>query len=366
MAGGRPVSGSSLLDLPAGLGQRAESVRFDVLNADRSFAFTATQAEASVATVSWDANATTNRTLRGVNFGPRDAARIDPTVHRLAPFWVLDDGTQWQQGLYLFSSPEFPRLAGQTFLRSDLYDQSVILAQPRESSYSLGPYSQILPALLALAAEVGIGAQQIAVDALSPATTGSAPYTKPAGTTRADVMADLCAAAGMYPPYFDNQGHLRLRSVPNPLSSAAPDVAYSTGPSSRIVRDSIVTANNLATAPNRYLVIGSTSSSAEVTGYFDVPANAPHSFERRGFRVVKRVDAQGAADSEACRVAAQAAYATDFDAYDEVRYVTAPDPRADGFQITNFLGTNYREQSWQLPLAPGGQMPHVARKVYQP
>lgn len=365
---GRRAAGSTLLDLPAGLGQRAETIRYDVLNADRSFAFTATQAQTRVASVSWDANASVQRTLHGVAFGPRDAAQIDPTVHRLAPFWVLDDGTQFQCGLFIFSSPEYPRLAGQSFLRADLTDLSVLLNQAREATYSLPPYAQILPALVGLAAEMGIS-DHIVVDALTPATIGSAPYTKSAGTARREIFDDLCAAAGLYPPFFDNSGNLRFRSVPNPLYAAPADVVYDISSTGRIVRDSIVTANNLATAPNRYLAIGSATSSGEVVGYFDIPPSAPHSFERRGFRVVKRVDVQGVADSQACVVAAHAAYANDFDVYDEVRFAAAPDPRADGFQILNFLGTNYREQSWTLPLAPGGGgqgMTRVGRKVYQP
>lgn len=360
----RKPTGAALLDLPAGLGQRAETIRYDVLQPDRSLAFTCSQPERATASIAWDANSQTQRTLHGLALGPRDVARIDPTVHRLAPKWVLDDGTEFACGLFLFSTPAFPQLAGQQFMNADLADQSVVLNQGRESSYNLGPYSPLLPAIMGLVDEVGLVPYVVADQVLG--TTGSAPYSQPVGTSRGQILDDLLLAAGMYPAFFDNAGNLRLKLVPNPLSTAQADVVLSTGPSGRIVRDSIQRGNNLATAPNRYLVVGSATSQAEVSGYFDVPDNAPHSFARRGYRVVKRIDVQAASDNTAAVAAAQAAYANDFDTYDEVKFDTSPDPRSDGFQVVNFLGTNYREQSFTLPLAPGARMSHVARKVYQP
>jgi len=358
-------SADELLDLVPGIGQRQESYQFDVLNADRTFVFTLTMAETdNPPSVAWDSTNTTNRTLHGLTVGPDDAARINPFRHRLRVSYKLQDGTLWPLGLFLFASDAMDVESWGDDMAADLYDQSIILNQPRGASFSLGTGSQIVPAISQLVGEVGLTAYT-SIDSTGATLSASAPGVWDLDKTRREILSDLCAAAGFYPPYFDNNGILRFRAVPN-IAHADADLTFLADDSSRIVAGTTRLHNNLLNAPNRYIVRGAAAGSAEIIGIYDVPASAPQSAFNRGYVVVAPIiDNQTVSDSVAAQAAAQAAYSTDASSYDTVEFTTAADPRDDGFLLVDFLGTLYREQTWSLELSAGGTHTHTAAKVYQ-
>lgn len=358
----RQWTGTQLLDLAPGVGQRIETVRYDVLRADRSVEFTLTNVEADhPPTISWDSTSSTNRTLNGLTIGPADASRINPLTHRLAPYWVLDTGDTYPLGVFLFSGVDRHVDSWGSDLSGTMYDQSVILNQPRESSLSIGVGGQVRSALQQIVDEVGLTAYA-SIDP-TPAYV-STPVSWQLGTSRGQTLTDLCLSAGFYPWYFDNTGILRLRAIPNPLSTAPADLTFNADASSRIIAGSVMTSTDLVKAPNRYIVRGNSSASQEVSAFYDVPASAPHSKDNIGYVRSVVIDNQAVTDSASALVAAQAAYATDFSTYDWMSFQSSPEPRADGFQIASVLGSNYRVVSWSLPLTPGGPMAWKTRKNY--
>lgn len=365
--GARDWSGADLLDLPANLGQRIEGIRFDILTADLVFAFTCTQVNrsAQIGTIHFDANADVNRTLSQLWFGPDDTANIDPLSHLLRPHWVLNDGSSWPLGVFHFANLPLQRHSyGDVYVPS-LYDSSVILNQPRGATFSIQPGTLLTTAARQIIAEVGLSARA-AIDNSSAYVNPGSPQVYQSGSTRRQILAGICQALGYYPPYFDNDGFLRLRAVPNPISSAEPDVTYTEDENSRIVRDSVGISSNIIDAPNVYRVIGSPAAGGEIVGEYRVPGSAPNSSQHRGFDVVRTIQNQNVHDQAAAAAAAQAAYVNDFSTYVQITANTAPDPRADGMQIVQYRGTNYREQAWDLELRPGGRMGHVWQQVYQP
>lgn len=353
------------LDLKAGIGQRLESVKWNVLGVDRTVLFSLSNVDAShPAEISFDGNSNTQRTLHGLRVGPAEAARIDPIVHRLQPSWVLASGTSYPLGLFLFSSANTPIDSGGNVLMADLYDQSVILNQQRASTFSLSAGTPVTVAIAQLVAELGLTAYA-SIDSSAVVTGANVPVSWSLGTAYGVILSDLALAGGLFPPYFDNNGFLRFRAVPNPISTAPADLTFLADVNSRIIAGTITTSTDLITAPNRYIVRGSGTGAFEVVGTYDVPASAPHSKEHIGYvRTAPIIDNQAVSTSTTAQAAAQAAYATDYSTYDWVQFHSAPDPRDDGYQIVNFLGTNYREQSWTLRLTPGGPHTHSARKVY--
>lgn len=360
----RRYTGDELLDLPANLGQRIESVRFLILTYDLQIAFEAESVDRdNPPSIHFDANSDTNRTLSGLRFGPDDAAQIDPLTHLVQPRWVLDDGSTYAMGVFHFASTPLEVATWGNEFTPDCYDRSVILNQPRAGTFTVVPGTLLTTAARQIIDEVGL-TSWAAID--NSGMFATAPMTYPAGTTRKVILKALCEAMAMYPPYFDNDGFLRLRAVPNPISSADPDVIYTADENSRILRDTVRISSNIATAPNVYRVIGSPAAGGEVIGEFRVPDSAPHSVAHRGYEIVNQVDNQAVQDQQAADVAAQALYVNDFSTYIQVDFATAADPRADGMQVVRFLDTNYREQSWAIDCVAGGAMTHTVQEVWVP
>lgn len=360
----RRWTGSTLLDLPANLGQRVESVRFDILNYDLTYAFTATHvARDQVPTISFDANSATNRTLAGLKFAPGDAARINPLTHLVYPQWALDDGSLWPMGVFHFADTPLNVASWGDEYTPGCYDRSVMLNQPRSGSFTISTGTQFTTAARQIIDEAGL-TSWAAIDASSGSAT--APQVFAPGTTAGQVLNAICQSLGFYPWYFDNDGFLRLRAVPNPISSANPDVVYTLDANSRVLRDSVKFSSNIVDAPNVYRVVGNPTAGGEVVGEFRVPDSAPHSVAHRGREIVHQVADQGVQDKQAADVAAQALYVNDFSTHVQLEFSTAADPRADGMQIVQFDGVNYREQSWALECAAGGAMVHVCQEIWVP
>lgn len=360
----RRWSGSRQLDLPAGMGQRFETIRWDVLTADLQYAFTCTQVnrDGQIPSVRFDANAEINRTISRMWFGPDDTAQINPLSHLLAPRWVLDDGTTFPMGVFHFSNlPLASHSWGDVYMPS-LADSSTILRAGRRGTYSIPVGKLLTTAAREIIAEVGLSARA-AID--NSSTYATSPQLFPPNTSRKAILSWICQALGYYPPYFDNDGFLRLRAVPNPISEADPDAVYTEDANGRIVRDSIDISSNILDAPNVYRVIGSPAAGGEVVGEYRIPASAPNSEEHRGFEIVKTINNQNVHNKPDADVAAQAEHVNDHSTYVQVAAATAPDPRHDGMWIVNFRGSNWREQSWDLEGKPGGRMGHVWQAVWQ-
>ena len=338
--------------------QRTESVRFEVVDAFRRKLFEIHPDRASTVSVQNNIHATIKRTLQGIRLIPSEAVLVNPVAHRVRPVWELENGAEFPLGVFLFGDSSRPRSTAGAMFETTLFDQTFILDQGRRSSYALGVGSRITDALKELATEVNLPTEGIE----DAPTVLANPLAWPAGTTRLRIMNDLCAMCGFYSAYFDNNGLLRCRSVPD-LEVANARLIYTLDQASRTLQESVVESDDLWEAANVYVVVSTSANDQEVSGSYEIPETNPLSVKNRGYEVVKVIDVQGLETSDEAAARAKAAALQDPSTYRHVEFDAAPDPRHDTFDVVAFDGEVYREQSWTLTCAPGGPHKHSLRRV---
>lgn len=341
--------------------QRAETVRWDLLdvNLQKIGELHPVKTPASI-----DANteSTYARALRNLALIPSEAAEIDTFASRIKPWWVLETGDEYPMGVFMFQGRDRQlRTWGGLTVFQQLMDQTFILAQGRRSTYGVTAGTLASDHLRTLAAEAGItdltGIENSSI-------TVAAPRAWPTGTTRYEMMRQLCELLAFYPPYFDNDGKLICRSVPN-LDLATPDHVYRLGDESRIVADSGTESDDAWTSYNVFPVVDTAAGATPIEATYEIPSDAPNSVLHRGFEVVAPpIAAPGVASVEQAEAIGKAAYAQSPGAYRWVEFDATPDPRHDLFAIVEFDGVNYREPAWNLTCAPGGPHHHSLRRVW--
>lgn len=366
----RGVTAEDVLDLKPGIGEVQSTVVFEVLDKDLKPLFEIHPVTDKI-TISADSNSRVKRKLSGFHLTVDEAPLINVLAHRLRPSWVVQ-GEYFPMGVFLFSDANRPHVIyrdhnppddmhGLEFIGT-LFDQTVIVDQGHENSCSVPKGASVTHWIFHLLEDVGLTGSRVAVDPSSARV--SEPIAWRSGTSRYQMLEELCALAGFYPPYFDNYGVMRCRTAPTSLTLLTPDHTYNPGPSSRILSRSVVDSDDLVSAPNRYLVVNTSAAKGEIVGIYDLPASAPQSYANRGYRVVQRIDAQGIENSAQARNRAKIAALTDYRAFSWTEFESTPDPRHDLFGIVEFDSENCREVSFKLRCAPGGPMDHKLRKIY--
>lgn len=356
--GASALTGEQLLDLD-GVSRRAESVQWDVLDADLVVIGSVTPIYEQPATVTNNVNRTIKRSCEPVRLAGADAAAINPLSDRLRPSWVLATGDRYPLGVFLWADNSRLIGSGGDETSGSLNDQTMILDQAVERTVGYDAGTSVTSALDALAAEAGLPVVYV-----EPSNYRlGAPVVWPVGTTRLAIMAELCGMIGYYSPYFDNWGTFVCRSVPD-LTVTNAEHVYEAGLTSRIYDGSIVESDDTLEAPNRYIVRGSGANDIPVSAFYDIPADAPHSIQNRGRIIADVYEPQGVETSEQALAAAIARYVQESHTYRWIEFDSPPDPRHDTFGIVQFLGDLYREQEWRLTLAPGASMAHSLRRIY--
>lgn len=305
----------------------------------------------SVPGITWDTGRRTMRTLSGLTLLAADAAEVRPMRDVLGVNLVLENGSRYALGRFVFSSVQRQRATAGEPVTYELLDQAVILDQPIGRTVGLWP-SQIVDDLYhRLAHEVlGPDAQMVLG---SPVVRPAEPLFWPAGTSRYEVLASLSDLMACYPPYFDGAGRLVCRPVR--VDDDAADHNYDA--SSAVVAGSILETDASMQAPNRFIVTGGTGVNT-VAGYWDVPADAPHSAANRGYVVAVTKSLQGVESVRRCRAAARAWARRYAENYRTVSFSTLPDPRHREFDTVTWFGQPHVEVGWRLDCAPGGLMQH--------
>lgn len=337
---------------------RAEKVRFDLV--DKTGAVLGAIHPETAVTISNDANAQIKRTLSGFHLASSEYDDVNPLTDRVRPYWVLSTGDEYPLGIFLFADASTQRWSYGRTLTASLVDQGLILAQEISESLGFDAGTTASAAIVRTFEAAGF----YDADVASTAYTFGSPIAYPAGkggTTYAKILADLCQRAGYYPAYFDNDGAARVRATAT-LADASPTLNYIDG--GRITSGTIVEANDLLKAPNRFLVIDTAATTGDVSYVYDIPADAPHSYENRGFRITKTIEAPGVGDKVQAENVARAYYSSNPQAYETAVWSSPPDPRHDTFDIVNYRGVNFLELGWSLTCAPGGAMAHTASRVY--
>ena len=346
---------TSLLGL-VGYGQRTSTFRFDLLNSGLSKIGEVHPLRDSPPSVENNINRRIKRTLTGLALPPSEMAAVDPFGDRVRPVMVLQNGTEYPLGVFLFADKSTPIDTAGGIGATALVDQTLILDQGIPAGWTVPAGRNVGAALADVFAATPIGTADVAATAVA---RGS-PLSWPAGrTTWRTILADLAEVASLYSPHFSNAGRATVAAVPD-LEIAAATIAYGLGGTA--YRGSILASDDTLSAPNRYIVIDTSPTATPVVGVYDVPATARHSYARRGFYVTRTIERQGLPNAAAAAAAARAAGQTDTQ-FAYLTFAGAPNPTHDTYDVVSFNGVRYREQSWALPLREGSDMRHELRGI---
>lgn len=309
------------------------------------------------ASVSNDTKSTVFRQVRNVRLRESEARDVNPLVHMVRPWMILEDGTQWPLGKFMFQLDQRPEGTLETPLETTLVDQRLLLDQAMPHAYGITDGGRVFDAMKEVAGIYGFSTESIVP---TDAVIGGGPVNWPPDATGLQILESLAQRVGYNAPYFDNLGDmLTLRPI-EPLRIGYNHTYDRAG--GRIEVRTLVTATNLATAPNAYKVVSSGPTNGEIYAVAYVDPWLPHSVMRRGKTIMKVIRRQGLADEGACLNVATALARNDASQYATASFTSVPDPRHDTFDTVEIDGEVYREVSWEMELMPGGAHSHTLVK----
>lgn len=360
---------SAVLDIGAALGQRQATFRYDLIDGVTGVRLgVVTPLRTTIPVLTHNTANTIVRNISGVNFGVADTAQMNPITDRIAPVMLvstLDGVVEFPLGRYMYDSTSTVIDTGGNLAANGLFDEMFIIDQQltRGFTAAINPLGvgavtvqDTIARLLAPLVDAGLLTYLIEDSPLSAAGNWTA------GTSRAQVLTDLCKQGGYFQPWFDNNGVLRIIRSFNP-ADRMPDFDFD---ATRVVfRDSITYTNDLLSAPNTYVVINNSGdTTTPVVGTYDVPSTAPHSAANRGFFVPKIFDIQGALTIPQANQMAETIAQQDI-VYERTQLSTSPDPRHDSYDVILWQEQLWMEIAWSMQLEEGGPTVRTLRKAYQ-
>ncbi len=355
-----------LLDLAPWVGQRQATYRFALSNSvtgEQLGDITPIRG----ATLSHDTSRTIKRQLN-ITLGSEDTTLLvehggTVGVHqhgllvaaRVSVYMVFPDGTEYPLGRYMFTDTTRAVWTSGRLGNFVLNDEMFLVDQ------------QIVAGINGRGAGV--------VDTILKTVTGlpvnlvmeNSPYQSAEawgiGIGRGQILESLAVSGDYFSPWFDNNGDLRFIRTFEPATAIC-DFDFDVG--NKVIRQPIVETDDLLTAPNRFIVVSNaaTDTTNAVTGEYNIPPNAPHSFAKRGFYVTSVNDLQLSDSSQAQAVAT--GLGIRHTVFERVQLTTAPDPRHDSYNVIRWLGVNWLELGWSMTLVEGAPMNHLLRKSYSP
>jgi hypothetical protein len=350
-----------------GIGQRAASFQFELLDKTNSFLGDLTVDMDAGASITNSINRNPKRQMGGIRLPPKVTAEVNTLTERVKPWMVMQDGSRYPLGVFLFAdasrslvlsgSVDQSVLGDAYETNATMLDQLVTIDQGSRGVNFYGPGASIYDALVQQLEVAGVTDYFI-----EPTDAQIAQWVvwKPS-ESRLKVINDLAGMAGFYSLYFDNNGTAQLRSVPS-LASVEPTLNY--GPGTNVVAGSVVESDDLLDAPNTYVVVNSGFTAGPIWGEWMVPASAPNSFQNIGYHRVVTIDQQGIESNTAATKAAKAYGQADYATYRWVNLASAINPLHDTFDIVGWKTDKYREQSWEIPLNDSGDMKHELRRIW--
>lgn len=350
-----------ILDLD-GVSRRVDRFRFSLCDrAWRPIGELHPDRAGSVPQIEVDTSATTSRRLRQMRLLADEAGDIDPIGDRLRVWMVLQNGAEFLLGSFLWADASRPVRSWGTELSSDLVDLGFVLDQPSTEAFGWGRGAQIGLIILFLTMRAGFTLGDISPRSESASTkTLAEPVAWTPGTTWAAMLEELSRLIGWAPPWFDRYGQMRLGRLPDPDVDQPTVPAY--GPGTRVIADSILRSDDILTAPNDFAVTDSGTENM-IIGRYQVPAAAPHSYQRRGFRVGLVESSQGIVSKQQADIAAQQLAKTKGTSFRWVSWSSTADPRHEMWDIVDVFGVRSLETRWSLQLRSGGEMTHTVRQT---
>lgn len=358
------------LDISAHIGHRRATFRFDlrdgVTNEPKG---EVTPVRDSPPTLSHDASQTVSRRVTPFLLSPADTARVNHLRDRVEVAMVVADRS-YPLGRYAFADFTQVITAGGTWSSSTLLDEMSTIDQQLETAFTAST-----PVTTASAAHETIDAtirrllSAYTVVVVAAATPFFSSGSWPAGTQRGTVIKDLALFGDYLSPWFGNDGKMHLVRSFDP-ATAVLDLDWDER--DVVIRGSIVLSDDLATTPNRIIIVSNDTGAGESTGEddaapifgtYDIPVASPHSVVNRGFVVPDVRELQVTSSAQATALAANIGRRSR--ALQRAELTTPPDPRHDSYNVIRWQGSNWMELSWSLPLVEGGEMQHVLQRSYE-
>lgn len=307
-----------------------------------------------------DTNRTIIRTLDNIRLPVSEENAINPMRDRLAPKIILQDGTVFDLGVFVFQDDSQPVRAWGREHHIQLDDKMKALDQKGATTTGSPAKANIVQRAVDYARTVLNPAE---INAEPNPQTLKAPLLFALSDTVVDIINAHLALVGYLPCYFNHKGILQMRPAPLDLTKAVAPIEYEHG--GRIERDSIVESNDLGDAPNTFIVYESTGTGQFAVGKYYIDPSAPHSKENRGFEVRRVESMQGLENAIQATTAAKTLATTDRKSTFEWRtWTSSLDPRHDTWDLVKFLGANFLEVAWTMDLRSNGRMEHQARRIY--
>jgi|SRR5262245_16767654 len=342
----------SYLDLDPWIGQRADSFRFDLVDGITGGVIQ-TLNPIRTATLSHDSLATIKRRLL-LGLGADDSAAIgDAISSRIDVTMVLGNGATYPLGRYTFTDNQRQRFTSGNLGAVALTDEMFILDQPIEAG--IDGLNKVVSALI----------QEVLEDFSFPIQLDSSPFLSTEswgiGINRGQVLEALAVSGDYFSPWFGNDKAIHFLRTFDP-ATAIPDFDFDRG--NKVIRAPINETDDLLTAPNRFIVVSNapTDTGTPVIGIADVPPNAPHSIQNRGFVIPTVFDLQLSDVTQAQRVAE--GFVRRNTVLETTTLSTALDPRHDSYNVIRWDGAQWLEVGWSMDLVAGGTMTHTLRKAY--
>jgi hypothetical protein len=352
-----------ILDLAPWVGQRQASFRFDLVNRVSGIRLGEVHPLRS-ATLTHDTSAVIKRKLTAA-FGVADTAAINPITDMISVTMTFPNGQEYPLGEYVFSDSTYQLFTSGQLSNMVLNDKMFIVDQQIEKAFSARDDTR--PTFFFNGTDISVCLEQVLADQpinfkIEETDDFASTDSWAAGTTRGQIIEALCLSGGYFSPWFGNDGVLHFIKAFNPALKV-PDFDWDAG--SQVLRSAITQASNVLTAPNRFIVISNAPADRNTPTYgsADVPVNAPHSIENRGFVIPLVTDLQALTGVQCTAIAnnlvqRQAIFQT-------TTITTAPDPRHDSYNVIQWQGDLWLELGWSMTLIEGSPMSHTLRKAYK-
>lgn len=349
-----------------GVRRRSDGFRFELCDRDWTpIGELHPDREQSVPTIENDTSNEVPRRLSGLKLKPDERDDIDTISDRLRVYVQLQNGVEYRLGSFLWADENEPGRSWGLDHYSELSDPNYILGQESTEGFGWGRGATITLIIFWLLQRACIPMRDIVVIGEAANRGLRDPHVWEPGVTWLAKLNELGAGCGFVPPWFNRDAKLYFDKVPDPAVSAPTVPAY--GPNTRMIADSIVYSRGTLTAPNDFG--GSDSGTDRLrTARWQVPASAPHSFAKRGWRIGKTINVQGT-ENQAQMDAIVRGLGRGTDVMEYVTFNSTLDPRHDTYDIVpapdrDGVMRNWLETSWQAELRSGGAMRHNLRRVF--
>jgi hypothetical protein len=344
-----------------GVRRRFDSFRFELNNRDLTpIGELHPDRTGSVPSIQNDISNETSRRLSNFKLTGDEAQDVNPVSDRLRVYMVLQNGAQYLLGTFLWATENEPVRSWGLEKHHELLDYSFILNQQSTKAYGWGRGGTINLIMIFLMGEAGLGLRDMYPIGEEANRGLREPRSWEPGSTWAEKIDNMGIGCGFAPVWFDRFGRAHLDAAPSPEFDQPTVPEYDVN--TRIIADSIMYSNDILSAPNEFGVFDSGTSQL-IVGRHQLPAAAPNSFNKRGFRIgatesVQGLTSQAAANKSALGLARRS------DVYEYLTFQSTADPRHDAYDIVPAFSKNWLEIGWDLECRCGGLMTHNLKRVF--